>query len=428
MDQSEREQNVLAPSGSYHKGMALILVIFIMSALMALAAMISAEHARGQSDQDEYHYLAIARFAKTWPVIDIANYESMTTPGYHWVLAGIQSLTGASVNGLRGVNAAFTLIWVGALAIMLRQNVRTTLALCLPVCCSVYVVSSGVWLLPDNLAWALVLGCIGLSLSVPASLATMVACQSAVLLLLVLVRQNQIWVGLPMLIGSATTGSKPGRRLIWTCVAMIPAGLALGYFLWTWRGLTPPMFHDLARQGNPSVPAFILCIFGVYGVWFLGYVLPTWRAISSRRGWMLIGAGAGAAIVIASIFPTSLNEPAGRYTGLWMLSNIAPVLADRSLAIIACAGVGGAVLTLLLAGLSRRDRYVFAALLIAFTLTQSRSFLVWQRYYEPMILMLLPLMCARQIKIDARPRWAWVGPVILAGGLFGIMLKGIGAI
>jgi hypothetical protein len=402
--------------------------MLIMAGLIALAATISADHTRGQSDQDEYHYLAIKRFTKTWPVIDVANYESMTTPGYHWAMAGIQSLTDASLNGLRWVNVTFTLVLVGGLATLLRQNLGTTLALCLPVCCSVYVVSSGVWLLPDNLAWALVLACVGLSLSIPTHLAVMVACQSVAFLLLVLVRQNQIWVGLPMLVGAATFGKATGRRALWTCIAMIPGGLALAYFVYTWHGLTPPMFQDLARQGNPAVPAFVLTIFGAYGIWFMGYAIPMLQSLAWRRRLILIGVGAGVAILIASLFPTSLNETAGRYTGLWMLSRLAPVVADRSLAIIALAGVGGAVLTILLSGLTRRDRFVFAAILIAFTLTQSRGFLAWQRYYEPMILMLLPLVCSRLVTIDARPKWAWVGPVILAGGGFVIMLKGIGAI
>jgi hypothetical protein len=160
----------------------------------------------------------------------------------------------------------------------------------------------------------------------------------------------------------------------------------------------------------------------------MGYAIPMLQSLAWRRRLILIGVGAGVAILIASLFPTSLNETAGRYTGLWMLSRLAPVVADRSLAIIALAGVGGAVLTILLSGLTRRDRFVFAAILIAFTLTQSRGFLAWQRYYEPMILMLLPLVCSRLVTIDARPKWAWVGPVILAGGGFVIMLKGIGAI
>ncbi len=429
MNQSAREDVHLAPStgGPCPRGIGPILIMLILAGLIALAATISADQTRGQSDQDEYHYLAINRFAKTWPVIDVANYESMTTPGYHWTMAGIQSLTNASLNGLRWVNATFTLVLVGGLAILLRQNLGTTLALCLPVCCSVYVVSSGVWLLPDNLAWALVLACIGLSLSIPSHLAAMVACQSVVFLLLVLVRQNQVWVGLPMLVGAATFGVAPGRRVLWTCAAMIPGGLALAYFVYTWHGLTPPMFQDLARQGNPAVPAFVLTIFGAYGVWFMGYAIPMLQSIAWRRRLVLIGVGSGVAILIASLFPTSLNETAGRYTGLWIFSRFAPVVADRSLAIIAIAGVGGAVLAVLLAGLSRRDRFVFAAILVAFTLTQSRGFLAWQRYYEPMVLMILPLLCARLITNDARPKWAWVGPVILAGGLFVIMLKGIGA-
>jgi hypothetical protein len=106
------------------------------------------------------------------------------------------------------------------------------------------------------------------------------------------------------------------------------------------------------------------------------------------------------AAVIAAAAATDYDEPAGRWGGLWQLARVTPTFGSRNPAVIALAAVGGAVLAAAMAAVGRRDRLVLAAAGIGFAAAHAAVNQAWQRYYEPMVLMLLAVSAAA-----AMERW-----------------------
>src|SRR5687767_8086918 len=137
------------------------LVGFVLAALITSAA-VAAIYSRAFDDEDvnraaydqnHFHLEVITQFALQWPHVNVADYQSATTPGYHLALAPLSHV--ASIRTLRLVGLAFTLGLVLTFAAALARHVRpvTAFALGLPVVCSLYVFSSAAWLLPDNAGW-----------------------------------------------------------------------------------------------------------------------------------------------------------------------------------------------------------------------------------------------------------------------------------
>ena len=75
------------------------------------------------------------------------------------------------------------------------------MAVCLPLVCSLYVLSSGAWLLPDNAGWWGVAGLLVLGFRQRVD-GWSVAGSGLVLLALVLVRQIHLWVAVVPVVGS----------------------------------------------------------------------------------------------------------------------------------------------------------------------------------------------------------------------------------
>ena len=71
-----------------------------------------------------------------------------------------------------------------------------------------------------------------------------------------------------------------------------------------------------------------------------------------------------------------------------------PTVAGRSPLVIGLAVLGGGGAAVALHALRGRDRWVMAAALVGFVLAQSATPLLWQRYYEPFVLLWLLLAAA----------------------------------
>ncbi|MCH7793473.1 MAG: hypothetical protein IID31_14485, partial [Planctomycetes bacterium] len=140
--------------------------------LVAASALILGgfERGRGAADQINYHEPVIRTFADQWPGFDFSDYLSATTPAYHVALATFARFVADSRPALQFAGALFTigLLLTLTLAGSCGQRIGQQRALSqplearrwnravlmtLPVTASLYVFSSGVWLLPDNAAW-----------------------------------------------------------------------------------------------------------------------------------------------------------------------------------------------------------------------------------------------------------------------------------
>lgn len=324
---------------------------------------------------------------------------------------------------LRVAAAGFTLALAAATTWFARRW-----WLVLPMLLSLYVVSSGVYLLPENAAWLLVAVVLGLCLDRQPNRAFYVAAAAA-LAGLVFVRQTHAWAGLPIVV-AALYGT---RRDAWVKTAaaaagaVMPAVLVLGLFVWLWGGLTPPLYHPDAPDapenlgtirygGFTLVPVgFTFVLIGVYGLFFTPCL---W---GRRINWPWPVIGGAVALVFALAVPSTILHPMRDYA-FWPLMNKLPAIAERSIAFVSLATLGGAVAGAIASVLPSRDRAVMGAALAGFILAHLPNPMVWQRYYEPFVLMWLAYACGRLTEPASGPgrSLSRAMPLILAAVLFGI--------
>lgn len=432
---------------SPHRASVLAAVIAGCATFAVALALIlgGARHERSEFDQNKFHARVIGRFAEQMPRLDFRDYESATSPGYHVVLAAARRAGVESPTGLRVVGSLFTVGLMATLAgwLAVRVGASAALALVLPMGASLYVLFPAVWLLPDNAGWwplaallaTLLPGARHETLR-PASFVL----AGSLLVLLVAARQVHAWAGLPMLVAawlawpaSRTDSvscsfvppvgeSRPAiARTALMALAGLPAALLLALLVRTWGGLVPPAFQaagsplttpDATRVSgiSPATPGFVLALVGLFGAFFLPVVWPR-RA----RGWFPLAFGfAGGAMALAAL-PRTNWELMSRISGLWNLVKVLPCPGDRSPLIIVLAGLGGAWVGLWAGALAPRARWVLGSSLVGFALSQAAGALTWQRYLEPMVLMLLLLAsgCVLESASPAERRRAMVGPVAL---------------
>lgn len=414
---------------------------------------------RGAHDQVNYHEPAVREFAREWPRPDVSDYDSATTPGYHLALAGVCRFVAEDRRALQAAGALFTL---GLLWLFGREVARRAerggdagwagaASLALPLACSLYVFSAGVWLLPDNAGWLGVLGVLALALRAAEGRRwwLWMAAGGLVLLGLVLVRQVHLWAAGALWASAAAWRAGGGvgagvgvgvgvgldvratlRRGVVALAVTLPAFVAVAWFVRLWGGLTPPTFQAKLHGGNAAAPAFILALAGVFAGVLLPWVVPAvaglWRAWSGAGRWAVLGA-AGVGLAAALAAPTTFNIEAGRYSGLW---NVVRAMDERGVVlmgrtsplILGLAPLGAAALAGLLWRAGRAEGAVLGAAVAGFVAAQTASQDLWQRYNEPFVLMVLALLCAG--RAPAWGRRAGVGSGVVLAVLLAVVTAG----
>lgn len=436
----------------------------VMAALfLAPAAVLWAmDYRRGRAacDQFDFHLKAILKFAAEWPRPDVSDYQSATTPGYHILMAAVSKVLGPGPVLLQIVASVFTvlLVWVTATAAV-RFGARRGWswwqigALVLPVVWSPYVFTAGVWLLPDNAGWLLALLVLLISLSGwmgPERVSMRALLLTSLLLLLtVLVRQSHLWIAGPFVIAAwlgrtrdeegcvASALREPGPRVRQAIGAMMmaaPALVALAWFMSKWQGLTPPTFQVQHQHGvNLTTPAFFLALVGAFSPFFVAWWWPGLVRLWRSAWWWVIGAAAIGAILAAVPETTYLYEP--RASGLWQVvrameaRGIAYIGGRTSVLILALATIGAPMLAAWLTIIEGKRRWIIGSAIAAFVAAQCANANCWQRYHEPLILILFAWIAAgssRPQREGGLLKFArWAGPVALAALLGALMVYGI---
>lgn len=431
-------------------------------------------------DQDRYHVPAIRTFAAEMPTPNLKDYLSATTPGYHLALAVIARQIDDSLTTLRLSGMVFGLGLIGTLGWWVSGRAPGVggLALCLPIAGSIYLFGPTAWVLPDNAAWWAVLGIVLLALRGRLDMVAVTG-YIGLFVLLVFVRQVHVWamgvalcaawlgdagsrrrgpaastdqaepalLSLDDLDGLFSGGAGLGDRIArvgGAVMASLPALAMLAGFVALWGGLTPPgninpvgedapaNFHGRLHGGNGATPALILSLVALYAPLLAAY---WWRSAADlcRRGWWVMIAAALIGLVAAAVPATTYSVEAGRWTGLWNLAARLPtVMGHSSLLLLLLAPIGAAVIAAMAHGLRHRDRWIMLGTLVAFAVAQSASKESWQRYLEPMLLMLMAVMCALLAERawsgrTTRPRWEVIAEV--AGPLLlGVVLAVVGVV
>lgn len=400
---------------------------------------------RGASDQINYHEKVIRTFAGQLPTPDLSDYLSATTPGYHLLLAVFARGVSDARAHLQLAGMAFTLALlalVGWCVARWSGSWRQGALLALPLAASLYVVSAGVWLLPDNAAWVCVAAILALLVRGRGVTALVVA--GVLLAALVAFRQIHVWAAGVIWAGGWLRATQPvgeSRTLLdprdlmpkaerggWKAWARsmalavgvtIPAWALLAWFYRLWDGhLTPPTFVAWYTPGVQwATPAFVLSLLGIVGVFCAGWVWPGLvQAVREHRLALALGVGLG---LVAVLVPdTTYDFRAGRFSGIWNGVRMAPVLGGRtSVVLLVLAPLGAAWVVGWLAGMDRRARWVMLAALAGFAAAQATSEQLWQRYHEPFVLIWAAYACALCREGSVMPavgRLRLVGPAALA--------------
>lgn len=382
---------------------------------------------RAAFDSVVYHERFIRELASDWPRFDVSNPLTATTPGYHILLATLAHFGVGSETLLRLASAVIGACFCGYLGAGLarRCSRMDAVLLALPLACSSYVINSGAWLLPDNLAWMGVLSILYLSLRETRSWRPVIL--GAVLLLaLVLVRQVHVWAAALVWL-TAWLGARPTDRTAFdhipsralragvAVLLTLPAFAVIVFFVKHWGGLTPPRFQSDISGVNPATPAFLLVQMALFSAVFSPWLLtPVYRTIRRSPRVVLLAAGVG--FVLAAV-PVTRHDPSiGNYTGFWILTKLTPSIAGRtSPAFLVLAPIGAVMFAGAICELPRRQALVFLGALAAFAAAQSSTLNSWQRYHEPMLLMLLALVSASQPAVPRPAILRHARPWMIAG-------------
>jgi hypothetical protein len=316
-----------------------------------------------------------------------------------------------------------------------------------------------VYVLPDMLGWLCVLIVLAIALRERITWGWL-ALASGVLVVLVLTRQIHVWAAGPLVFAAwlqslardsrgATTlrdvlrdAIRAGSlaRVMVCSLALLPAVLTLALFVRYWGGLVPPRFQgwypprtlvDMAL--SPSA-AFYLTVTGAYAVFFVGSIAEPLRDLWQRHRVWVFGALAMGA-VIALIPATTYDYEAGRRTGLWNLTQHLPVIANRTSILLLLGSMWGALaLTALLSVQPLRTRLILLCVVAAFCAAMSASLETWQRYFDPLVLIVLVLLSANaarvyapRVRANALDAVRVGGPVALALLLLGQSLRSVTA-
>lgn len=389
---------------------------------------------RAAFDSIVYHEHFIRRLAEEAPRVDLSNPLTATTPGFHMLLAAASLAGLASTMALRLVAMAIGALFIWCVARWCERAAGRAAGalLALPLAMSVYVIGSGAWLLPDDLAWLLVAAVVAICVR-PSCTRRDLAIAAALLVPLVLVRQTHLWVAAVVWMAALRVPAgapDPGfavrmRRAIPWVAATLPAFATVALFASIWGGLVPPRFQGELQSPNPATPAFLCLEFAILSLGF-----APWVAGALVRGWRnapraIVGAAVAGA-VLAAVPETTESIADGRFSGWWVIVGKLPVIAGRTgVAMLVLAPAGAAMLAALLLGVDRSRRAVLAMAVVAFGAAVTMQHYAWQRYHEPFLLLLLPALCLLQE--DGwrwRPRFA-LAPLALAGVLALVTMRAL---
>ena len=374
-------------------------------------------------DHDRFHLPLVRTFAEEWPAVDLSDYPSATGPGFHLALATLAQAFGAAETTLQFLGSLFAIGLAATVAWRFarwRGSAWSGVLLALPLCLSQYLLGNAIWLMTDNLSlWLLATAILGTTLA--AATPRRLVRQGLLAAAACVVRQINLWALAPIVVAgwiasmrrrgidtvagtrdSAVAGTAPNSRFAWlalTALACLPAIAVVGGFAWLCGGLTPPSFQEYhAVSVQPAAVPYGLTLFAAYGA-------PLWLAMLVARGdrgsvprWFVVLASFGwAAFIMAGNSFAGLEV--GRNGGwLWTIVAMTPAPGGVSIVLAIGSAIGVALLVQLLAMAAARGRLanaiVASAAFAAFLVAHAANKQLFQRYFDPPVLLFLGLFAA----------------------------------
>ena len=344
------------------------------------------------SDEYRFHYPLILQFAAEWPRPSLADYNSATTPLFHLLFAGAGKLVGYELWKLRLLNllisyAAILLLYA---TLVQRLSVPQGAALLLAaiVGLSPYLFGISFILLTDNLAFLLLIAFVYFHLRYlqDLSLAALLL-GTAFLAAALLTRQTLAYVVAAMGI-TALIGPQPWRQKLAVLACAGLAALPCMALMMSWQGVTPPSFKAL--HTSSSLLHFKSLSFGIAVVGFYAlFLLPKAQFGIFLRRWRLFLAVVFLAAALLILLPMPRLYGDDGY--LWRLSRSLPTVLGTSVLFYVLFAFG--VVVLLKAAATARQSFA-TVMLAAFLLSTLLHKVVFQKYYDGNVLVLLMLMAA----------------------------------
>lgn len=428
-------QNMSKPYTSKLLSLAPVAVFLVIAFTLII---IDHNQGRAYFDHTHFHLPVIKQLIENF---DISDYKAATAPGYHLIFAVIGQLTGLNVTLFKLVNALITSLFIGYLSVKLSVNrpPLQVLLLMLPMVLSVYILPSGIWLLPDNLAWFALAWLIFQIKHSPFDNKQLL-CIAIVLALAVLVRQTYLWLvsiiwasGISVYIKLIMNNKQLTNKIddsyknsqntnsaltyfLKCLLTTLPAFLVLAYLAITWQGLVPPSFQSIHHHISPSAPAFFFALFGVYTTFYIPFF---YRQIKNNITIISIIIGAIVGFLSVIFIDSSYDVKAGRFGGLWNIIKIAPSIGDKSLLMVMLSTLGGAVFIVLLRLLNHKERLIILIACIAFVSAMTVNQFVYERYFSGFIYIILTWLVSQQtISKESRSAktdyWLYSGVLIFA--------------
>ncbi len=290
---------------------------------------------------------------------------------------------------------------------------------------------------PDNLGWFLVMLVIYASLE-PLSIRAKLVIGTLGLFLLVATRQLHIWMVAPLAasilwnrmnecgycekitwtILVSRLRSDFAKKFIYLLLVGLTAILSLYFVLWLWGGgSVSEEIVSLNRGGNPSSIVVILSLFGIHSLFYIGFLLPTINyVLKEEKHWFYLFCSLG--FISALVPQTTFDQSKGRWTGIWNIVNAFPVFGERtSILLVVTGSLGAAIAYIWFRALEPFWAWVTSILFLSFLVIHLVPVNAWQRYYDPLILMLLAVCAASlfQREKNTTSTWLLLGLPVLGG-------------
>ncbi len=402
------------------------LLLFFIPALILVTVNFNYSNPGSAETDHIVHLRAITAYSSHWEKMATNDY-SPNIPGYYTFFGAVRRWITTSVPGLRFVNLLLTagLVWTLALAVSPGCPAPLAVLLATPFMFSDSVFSRAIWLGSDNPAWWGILVLLLLALRRRMSATAYVTAGFAVVCVLSL-RQNQIWI-VPVMLVAAFLGAGDRPQLAWAGVrrafamalAILPSLLVVAWYVLRWRGLVPPVFQRQHQGFSLSALPMTFVLLAIFGAFYLTAVWPQIRnRWTTDRAGFLHYLGAGFAVgLISGVCGESSYLRWYREFGIWAIARHTPVYFGRSAGIVLLSIAGGLVAGMFLLVSARRDRWIFSVALLAFIVAQIPHKAMFERYYEPFVLMLLALAASRIVSAGRATRsdlWRMaLGPALL---------------
>ena len=380
------------------------------------------------SDARVYHLPTILQFGGQLPGVDLKHYPAAQTPLFHLLFALWGKLVGFELWKLRLLNVAVS---YAAVLVLFRLLVRQVglrqvqaFALALVFALSPYFFGASFTLLTDNLAILFALLALQRFERFRRS-GSQFALGSLAMGAAVLTRQSLLWLAL---VAAAVLVLAPvsGRRRLAGAAAALLALAPFAALVAVWAGLVPPG-SDPASCGlcnsRPGVSGggltlravgFTVALAGLYaGVIYAPVVLRRARQWRPRPVWLAGALAAGVALLVVSplAYRPIMRPRAGDAGYLWKASDHLPLAGSSSLLFWVLVPLGCLALYLLV---RRAGALSLPALFVAgFLLSALPVGLVYQKYFDPFVLLALALLVRPP---DLRTRLDYVGLAALGVG------------